>query len=64
MGPNSRHLALLCNPVAGNGKAIELAGKISKALEGRKISYQVFADQWPVDLNRFSDLVIIGGMGR
>jgi diacylglycerol kinase (ATP) len=59
----TKHIAILCNPLAGVGKAISLAEKISSELSGKKIIYSLFKDNWPSDFNGFTDVWIVGGDG-
>lgn len=60
-----KHVALLPNPKAGNGKANKIAKWLAVQLEQLKIQHFVFDKEWPsVDtLNQFSDCWIIGGDG-
>src|SRR6185369_2918061 len=58
-----KNIAILCNPRAGNGKAIELGGKILTGLSDRNIPYKLFKEQWPTTLVDFTDIFISGGDG-
>jgi len=58
-----KNIAILCNPFAGDGKAVELAEKILAELSGKNISNKIFKKQWPLDLGQFTDIFIVGGDG-
>jgi diacylglycerol kinase (ATP) len=60
---NEKNIAILCNPLAGNGKAVELAEKILVDLSDKTISNKIFKKQWPKDLSPFTDIFIVGGDG-
>lgn len=59
------NVAILTNPLAGNGKAIKVAKWLSKSLEKLNINHQIFNAVWPPEneLFIFSDCWIIGGDG-
>jgi diacylglycerol kinase (ATP) len=59
----SRNIAIVCNPLAGNGKAVQLAARILAELRSRNISNQVFDDNWPLAFDEFTDVFIVGGDG-
>ena len=61
--PGNKNIAIICNPIAGSGRAIELAKKISVALDNRNIPNGLFEKQWPSDLVSFTDIFIVGGDG-
>ena len=61
--PAERTIAILCNPLAGNGQAVALAEKIVAALRQKDISNQVFKETWPQHLSQFTDIFIVGGDG-
>lgn len=56
-------VAILVNINAGKGKSLELSLWLGTQLQPRKISYQIFSEAWPVSLDNFSDIWIIGGDG-
>lgn len=58
-----KNIAVICNPLAGAGKALRLAEKIAEALSGYKITNSLFTESWPADLTMFSDAFIVGGDG-
>ncbi len=63
MPANSKHIAILCNQLAGSGKAVSLTRRISNELVARKISFVAYTDDWPNDFNGYTDVWIIGGDG-
>src|SRR5215207_4308881 len=58
-----KHIALVCNPMAGNGKALQVTESISVLLTGMDIRHSVYSDLWPAGWEGFSEAWIIGGDG-
>ncbi len=58
-----KNIAILCNPLAGVGKALLLAEKILTEITTRNIKYTLFKESWPGDFNNFTDIWIVGGDG-
>jgi len=58
-----KHIAIVCNPLAGVGKALILAERISAVLKEKKIAFSFFKENWPADFSIFTDVWIIGGDG-
>ncbi len=58
-----KNIAILCNQLAGAGKATFLAERISLQLSGREIPHSLFTENWPDNFNGFSDVWIVGGDG-
>ncbi|MBN8676053.1 MAG: YegS/Rv2252/BmrU family lipid kinase [Chitinophagales bacterium] len=58
-----QHIAILCNPLAGVGKAITLARQIAGELSKRQVSHELIIDNWPVAFTMFTDVWITGGDG-
>ena len=58
-----KNIAVVCNPLAGAGKAITLAEKIANELSQKQISYKLFKEKWPEYFNEFTDVWIVGGDG-
>ncbi len=56
-------IAIVCNPLAGVGKAVSLAEKIALGLQKRGIGHQLYKGNWPKEWNGFTDLYIVGGDG-
>ena len=63
MPPHDRKIAILCNPKAGNGKALQVADKICAILNAKGISYMLFTAQWPQLWNETTQVWIVGGDG-
>lgn len=63
MHNKNKHIAIVCNPQAGNGKALEVADKIVLHLETKGISYSLFTAQWPQLWNNITKVWIVGGDG-
>src|SRR6185503_11128731 len=58
-----KKIAILCNPLAGSGRSVELSEKILNKLTERNILCKLFKEQWPIYLGDFSDIFIVGGDG-
>jgi diacylglycerol kinase (ATP) len=58
-----KHIAIVCNPTAGVGKALKLAEKIISVLTEKKIAFRFFKENWPADFFTFTDIWIAGGDG-
>ena len=63
METNKKNIAIVCNPLAGAGRAVTLAEKIAAELANKKILYSLFKENWPSDFNSFTDVWIVGGDG-
>ena len=63
MPTDSKNIAILCNQLAGSGKAVLLTERISNELVTRKISFTAHTDKWPDDFDGYTDVWIIGGDG-
>jgi len=63
--PNSiaKNIAIVCNTLAGVGRAVTLAPKIVSELSSKQISHSFFKETWPADFNDFTDVWIVGGDG-
>ena len=57
------NVAIVCNSLAGSGRAVILADKIVTELAGKQIRHFVFIENWPADFNEFTDVWVIGGDG-
>jgi YegS/Rv2252/BmrU family lipid kinase len=60
---NEKNIAILCNTLAGAGKAVTLAEKITAELGKKDIVFSFFKENWPADFNSFTDVWIVGGDG-
>lgn len=58
-----KNIAIVVNSIAGSGRAIVIADKISNELLLREIDYTVFKDNWPDSFEGFTDVFIVGGDG-
>ena len=63
MHNKNKHIAIVCNPQAGNGKALEVADKIVLHLKAKGIPYSLFTAQWPQVWNNITEVWIVGGDG-
>src|SRR5205814_7846585 len=60
---HDKKIAVLCNPLAGNGRATALAENILRELANRNIPNKSFSDPWPADLTGSTEVFIVGGDG-
>ena len=58
-----KNIAIVCNPLAGSGRSVMLAGIIAQALTKQNIAHTVFKEAWPNHFNHFTDIFIVGGDG-
>ncbi len=58
-----RNIAILCNSLAGAGRAVMLAGKIEEGLAKKNTAYSLFKEAWPDHFSNFTDIFIVGGDG-
>lgn len=58
-----RHIGILCNPKAGKGKTLRLWPVLEELLRKEEISYSFFRNELPESLDKFTDLIILGGDG-
>ena len=63
MQEGKKHVAIVCNPQAGNGKALEVADKIVKSLKEKDVAYSIFTAAWPQIWNGITQVWIVGGDG-
>ena len=61
--PPSIHLAILCNPLAGKGRALILAREICSRLSMQSVGHTLFDHQWPESIDRYSAIWLVGGDG-
>jgi len=59
----NRKIAIVCNPKAGNGKALQVADKISVLLKERNIDHSLFTASWPQLWTWITQVWIVGGDG-
>ncbi len=58
-----KKLAVVCNPLAGSGRALLMAGRIVDELSKKEIVCTLFKDKWPENFKVFTDVIIVGGDG-
>jgi diacylglycerol kinase (ATP) len=58
-----QNIAIVCNALAGAGKAVPLAEKIAAALSKKNIAFTFFNNNWPESFTDFSIVFIVGGDG-
>ena len=63
METGEKNIAIVCNLLAGAGRAVTLADKIVEELSSKQIPHSFFKENWPPDFNNFSDVWIVGGDG-
>jgi diacylglycerol kinase (ATP) len=63
MSLSERNIAVVCNVLAGSGKAIRLADKIVYWLSQKNINHLLFTENWPEAFTGFTDVWIAGGDG-
>lgn len=59
----NKQIAIVCNPQAGNGKALHVADKIAIVLKEKQIPYSLFITYWPQVWSEMTQAWIIGGDG-
>jgi diacylglycerol kinase (ATP) len=63
MPTNKKNIAIVCNQLAGVGRAVILAQRIVTELSNKQIPHSFFQESWPADFNDFTDVWIVGGDG-
>jgi YegS/Rv2252/BmrU family lipid kinase len=58
-----KNISIVCNGLAGGGRAIAMSKRISTELQSRNIRNTLYSEDWPIDLNQFTDVWIVGGDG-
>ncbi len=58
-----KNIAIVCNPLAGVGRATRLAADIRAELEIRTLGHTLFTDSWPIAFDGYTDVWIVGGDG-
>ena len=58
-----KNISIVCNPLAGGGRAVTLGKKIAGELQSRSIKHSLHVEEWPENFNSFTDVWIIGGDG-
>lgn len=63
MQTGKKNIAIICNLLAGAGRAVILADKIVEKLSNKQIPHSFFKENWPAGFNDFTDVWIVGGDG-
>lgn len=63
MANENKKVAIVCNPRAGRGTALEITENIIIHLKQKEISYSLFTAHWPQIWNGCTEVWIIGGDG-
>ena len=58
-----KNIAIVCNSLAGVGKAVKLAQNMEIELEKQQINHTLLKNTWPVDFKDYTDVWIVGGDG-
>lgn len=61
--PEEKNISIVCNDIAGGGRAVALSKKITEELQSRNIRNTLYTGGWPSDFARFTDVWIVGGDG-
>ena len=61
--PAEKNISIVCNELAGGGRALALAKRITGELHTRGIRNTLYTGDWPSDFTRFTDVWIVGGDG-
>ena len=60
---NKKNIAIVCNSLAGAGRAVMLAETIAQKLINKNIDHTIFKESWPDHFVSFTDIFIVGGDG-
>jgi diacylglycerol kinase (ATP) len=58
-----KKIAVVCNPLAGSGRAVTVSQQVQNILVQLKISFVFFNKEWPEHFSGFTDVWIVGGDG-
>ena len=61
--PSEKNISIVCNALAGGGRAVGLSKKIAKELQSRNIRSTLYSSEWPADFSSYTDVWIVGGDG-
>lgn len=59
----NRNIALVCNPLAGAGRAVDFANRLCDELAKRQLAFFLFKNDWPDYFDGFTEVYIAGGDG-
>lgn len=60
---NETNIAVVCNPLAGNGRAVNVCGRVLDELHRRQIPNKLFTKNWPDHFDGFTHVFVVGGDG-
>lgn len=58
-----KKIAIITNKLAGGGLAVSLSDRIREILLLRKVNFEQFSEEWPLDFATFTDVWVVGGDG-
>ena len=58
-----KNISIVCNSLAGGGRAIALSKKIVSELQSRNVRHTLYSEDWPADFKLSTDVWIVGGDG-
>jgi len=61
--PVEKNISIVCNRLAGGGRAVVLGQRITGELLSRNIKHSLHVGDWPENFNSFTDVWIVGGDG-
>lgn len=61
--PTTKNIAVVCNPLAGAGRAVDYANRLCGELEKKQLPFTLFTGTWPDDFEGFTEVYIAGGDG-
>lgn len=61
--PVEKNISIVCNRLAGGGRAVSIGKRIAGELQSRSIKHSLHVGDWPENFNSFTDVWISGGDG-
>ena len=61
--PTEKNISIVCNHLAGGGRAVTLGKRIAGELQSRNIKHSLDIGDWPENFDSYTDVWIIGGDG-
>lgn len=58
-----KNISIVCNSLAGGGRAVAMSKKIAGELQKRNIRHILYSADWPSNFNNSTDVWIVGGDG-
>jgi YegS/Rv2252/BmrU family lipid kinase len=58
-----KKIAIVCNPLAGSGRAVKVAEQIAAMLAAKNIEHSIFSANWPAAFTGYTEIFIAGGDG-